>query len=1152
MRRIIALACLVFALLALPRPGAGLPPAARGQAAPLAYALRDSWRPSAQPPLAEALGWPAGHQPGGLDSEPGSGRIFATDRSAGSIRVYDASGSFEREILAPAGVSPLRAPRDLALLPPPSDRLALSDSGNDRVLILTRGGDLVTAIDLPSPAGIAPALDYDPDGAAFYVVSTERHRIYGYDADGVEVRSIPLDGSIEPDGLAHPEVLAIRAPGTDYRRFMVADPGAGLLRDLVFSAGGIRSDEPRPLAGVRAVDAGLAALGGGGLALQTFAGTPGQGLVWLDASDPSRATRPFAEVHDLELSAAGRLLALVEPEGLVDLGALGELVTRLAWPDGSLTDPQRIAVGDRALIADASPYMQRLDAGGRPDGRTWSVSPLLPPVDVAADGPRQYYLASSELVGGRSVKALDAAGRIVASWQSEQDDSHRIEAIAAAGGRVVVLDLLGQELRLLDANLSETARWSVSSGAFRGLLDVAMSPERVFVANPQTGELEIWGLDGSRVGAVKVPTGPLRVAARDDGVAMVLTGADWIFAYDPEGQPLGAWPAGLPQERPVDLDLDASGLLYVLDASGELRVYAESPELEGQLPPPSGPDRCAVLRDKGAAPREILLGETVEVALVVEGGCPLEFQTADVVLSIDTSGSMRQENKMAAARNAAVAFLAQTDPLLTRVGLVSFAGEPTAVQALTEDRRRLITAVNGLQADGGTRLVPPLEASIDMVLGEGARAGANRVIVFMSDGKDTGGGSVHVPDPPGLPEAIQRARDAGIFIFTIGLGSDADERTLRRMAQDDEAYFFSPSTAELRGVYLQIARRIEAAELFQRITVVDEVPDNMTFLPGSGRPTEPELSPDGKTLTWRLGRVLEPGFQLGYRLRPEEVGLWPTNRRAWADYVDGFGNPDRTIFPVPEVRVIAPTATPGPSPTPSPSQTPAPALRPAYLPLLLRERCSGHRLHIVLAIDTSSSMRAAFGPGQAAKIDAARAAAQGFLERVDLTRDSLSIIGFDETARIAAKGQDRAALSRGIAGLVTHEGTRIDRALDLAGALLAGPDRLPGSRAVVVLLSDGAPTPGTEASALAAALALDAEGVQLHTVAVGLDAARAFLADLAGAPSRAWFVADGAALAALYADLAAGLAPCLPSWSEPARLPSLGPRPPLAQPASAP
>ncbi|MCB0216630.1 MAG: VWA domain-containing protein [Chloroflexi bacterium] len=1151
MRRVLVLASLTCLALIVPRPGDGPSPSARGQAAPLTYALQDTWRPSAQPLLARPLGWPDGHRPGGMDSDPGSGRIFATDRSADSIRVYDATGSFEREIGAPAGSLPFRAPRDLALLPAPSDRLALSDTGNDRVLILTRAGDLIAAVDLPSPAGIAPALDYDPDGAAFYVVSTERHRIYGYDADGVEVRSIPLDGSVAPDGLAHPEVLAARAPGTDYRRFKVADPGAGQLRDLVFSAGGIRSDESRPLPGVRAVDAGLAALGGS-LGLQTFAGAPGRGLIWLDAVDPSRATRPFAEVHDLELSAAGRLLALVEPEGLVDLGDLSELVTRLSWPDGRLTDPQRLAVGDRALISDASPYMQRLDAGGRPDGRTWSVSPLLPPVDVAAEGPRQYYLASSELVGGRSVKALDAQGRIVASWQSDLDDSHRIEAIAAAGGRVVVLDLLGQELRLLDADLTETARWSVSTGAFRGLLDVAMSPDRVFVANPQTGELEIWKLDGSWVGSVRVPTGPLRVAARDDGVAMVLTGADWIFAYDPDGMPLGAWPAGLPQERPIDLDLDAAGRLYVLDAGGELRVYVERPDVGGQLPPPSGPDRCAVLRDKGAAPREIVLGETVEVALVVEGSCPIEFKTADVVLAIDTSGSMRQENKMAAARNAAIAFLAQTDPLLTRVGLVSFAGEPTAVQALTEDRRRLITAVNGLQADGGTRLVPPLEASIDMVVGEGARPGANRVIVFMSDGKDTGGGSVHVPDPPGLTEAIQRARDAGIFIFTIGLGSDADERTLRRMAHDDDAYFFSPGTAELRGVYLQIARRIEAAELFERITVVDEVPDNMTFLPGSGRPTEPELSPDGRTLTWRLGRVFEPGFQLVYRLRPEEVGLWPTNRRAWADYVDGFGNSDRSVFPVPEVRVIAPTATPGPSPTPSPSATSAPPLRPAYLPLLLRERCSGHRLNIVLAIDTSSSMRAAFGPGQAAKIEAAREAARSFLERVDLTRDALSVIGFDETARIAASGQDRDALARGIAGLVTREGTRIDRALDLAGALLSGPDRLPGARAVVILLSDGAPTPGTEAAAMAAAAALGAQGVSLHTVAIGQDAARAFLADLAGAPDRTWYVADGAELARLYADLAAGLAPCRPSWTAPDPKPLRGPSPPLAPFASAP
>jgi hypothetical protein len=83
---------------------------------------------------------------------------------------------------------------------------------------------------------------------------------------------------------------------------------------------------------------------------------------------------------------------------------------------------------------------------------------------------------------------------------------------------------------------------------------------------------------------------------------------------------------------------------------------------------------------------------------------------------------------------------------------------------------------------------------------------------------------------------------------------------------------------------------------------------------------------------------------------------------------------------------------------------------------------------------------------------------------------------------------------------------------------------------VLVLLSDGAPDPGTATDALGAAQAVRDEGVTLHTVAVGDDADRSFLRQAAGEPSRAHFVADGAELLRLYQRLAATLLPCVPSW----------------------
>ena len=41
-------------------------------------------------------------------------------------------------------------------------------------------------------------------------------------------------------------------------------------------------------------------------------------------------------------------------------------------------------------------------------------------------------------------------------------------------------------------------------------------------------------------------------------------------------------------------------------------------------------------------------------------------------------------------------------------------------------------------------------------------------------------------------------------------------------------------------------------------------------------------------------------------MRPAQAGRWPTNVRAEADYVDGWGRPGRLLLPVPFVEVVAP------------------------------------------------------------------------------------------------------------------------------------------------------------------------------------------------------------------------------------------------------
>ena len=78
-----------------------------------------------------------------------------------------------------------------------------------------------------------------------------------------------------------------------------------------------------------------------------------------------------------------------------------------------------------------------------------------------------------------------------------------------------------------------------------------------------------------------------------------------------------------------------------------------------------------------------------------------------VILAIDVSGSMRatdvQPNRLAAAQTAAKAFVAE-QPRHTRIGVVSFAGTASVVQAPTQSREDVVSAIDRFQLQRGTAI----------------------------------------------------------------------------------------------------------------------------------------------------------------------------------------------------------------------------------------------------------------------------------------------------------------------------------------------------------------------------------------------------------------------------------------------------------------
>src|SRR5713101_268442 len=140
----------------------------------------------------------------------------------------------------------------------------------------------------------------------------------------------------------------------------------------------------------------------------------------------------------------------------------------------------------------------------------------------------------------------------------------------------------------------------------------------------------------------------------------------------------------------------------------------------------------------------------------------------DVVVAIDTSRSMLAEdvapNRLARAKLAALDLkkLARTD----RVGLVAFAGSAFLQCPLSFDDEAFRQSVEALDVNiipqGGTAIAEAINTALAAF-----KEGDNyKTLVLFTDGEDQDSGAL---------ETAQKASDAGLHIFTVGIGTTEGE-----------------------------------------------------------------------------------------------------------------------------------------------------------------------------------------------------------------------------------------------------------------------------------------------------------------------------------------------------------------------------------------
>jgi len=180
---------------------------------------------------------------------------------------------------------------------------------------------------------------------------------------------------------------------------------------------------------------------------------------------------------------------------------------------------------------------------------------------------------------------------------------------------------------------------------------------------------------------------------------------------------------------------------------------------------------------------------------------------ADVVIVIDRSGSMGGQ-PIIDARNAACYFVDQLNTTMDRVAVWSYdyRWSVTLDQPFTTNFALAKTRIQSLVAGGNTAGYTAMSQSTQYCI-DNARGSAVKAVVFLTDGQFN-----HDVVPYTEAYCLVNISSLGGPVFTIGLGNGVDSARLTTLSSASQGgmYYFSPTSAQLQGIYAQIAAVIDS------------------------------------------------------------------------------------------------------------------------------------------------------------------------------------------------------------------------------------------------------------------------------------------------------------------------------------------------------
>jgi len=262
---------------------------------------------------------------------------------------------------------------------------------------------------------------------------------------------------------------------------------------------------------------------------------------------------------------------------------------------------------------------------------------------------------------------------------------------------------------------------------------------------------------------------------------------------NPEPVPIAAADAiakEAPKAGPAD---DAS---VVITSASQSRFPEISVEFEVKRP-----DGSFLLDGRREDFRVTEYDQTVPI-LSLQSPLTLEAHPTTVVLVVDRSLSMKEEDRISHLKRAVATFLTGL-PKGSRVAVVAFGSEVQLLSPFTDNFAKVREAVETLTPSGATRYYDAVAEALKLVQGQTGR----RAVLALTDGEDT------FSQAATLDTVIASANRLGLPIHTLGLGSEdeIESDALRHLATATRGqYYPARDAAQLRSIYEELAQRLRS------------------------------------------------------------------------------------------------------------------------------------------------------------------------------------------------------------------------------------------------------------------------------------------------------------------------------------------------------